>query len=114
MIIKGFKTQELIIIEYIARIATLEEEVARLKRGKKRKAIPNPNRRFMTLAEALASDKATLKVGDNEMFVVADTNLDEEEEEEDSEAETISIGRAPESPQVTIRSGRIIKKPRHR
>ncbi|KAL9566110.1 hypothetical protein ACKAV7_009728, partial [Fusarium commune] len=34
-------------------VASLEEEVGRLSRGKKRKAIPNPNRKFMTLAEAL-------------------------------------------------------------
>ncbi|KAJ0129513.1 hypothetical protein HZ326_27399 [Fusarium oxysporum f. sp. albedinis] len=33
----------------------LEEEVGRLSRGKKRKAIPNPNRKFMTLAEALVA-----------------------------------------------------------
>ncbi|TVY74168.1 hypothetical protein Focb16_v006128 [Fusarium oxysporum f. sp. cubense] len=37
------------------RIASLEEEVGRLSRGKKRKAIPNPNKKFITLAEALAA-----------------------------------------------------------
>ncbi|RYC78972.1 hypothetical protein BFJ63_vAg18152 [Fusarium oxysporum f. sp. narcissi] len=35
-----------------------EEEVGRLSRGKKRKAIPNPNRRFMILAEALVTGDA--------------------------------------------------------
>ncbi|EXM12519.1 hypothetical protein FOTG_18980 [Fusarium oxysporum f. sp. vasinfectum 25433] len=31
----------------------MEEEVGRLSRGKKRKAIPNPNKKFMILADAL-------------------------------------------------------------
>jgi hypothetical protein len=39
----------------------LEEEVACLQRGKKRKAIPNPNRRFMTIAEAVASGEGVAK-----------------------------------------------------
>ena len=101
------------IAEYKARIASLEEKVARLERGKKRRAIPNPNRRFITLADALASDKATLRVGDQEMFVVEDTDS---EEEVGSEAETASESEmqpGPESPQVTTRSGRVVKKPRH-
>jgi hypothetical protein len=104
----------LTIAEHTTRIAYLEEEVACLKRGKKRKAILNPNRRFMALAEALASDKATLKVGDNEMFVVMDNDSEEEKEEEDSEAEIVSVGRAPESPQTTTRSERTVKKRRYR
>ncbi|EXK76884.1 hypothetical protein FOQG_18389 [Fusarium oxysporum f. sp. raphani 54005] len=33
----------------------MEEEVGRLRRGKKRKATPNPNEKFMTLADALVS-----------------------------------------------------------
>ncbi len=57
--------------------------IAHLERGKKRMAIPNPNKRFITLAEALASDKAIFRVGDNEMFVVMDIDLEEEEEEEE-------------------------------
>ena len=45
----------------------------------------------MTLAEALALEKAILKVGDKEMFVVEDTDSDNEvvsEAETDSGAET--------------------------
>ncbi|RKK11243.1 hypothetical protein BFJ66_g18304, partial [Fusarium oxysporum f. sp. cepae] len=49
---KGFEAQESKIASLSNRIASLEEEVGRLSRGKKRKAVPNPNKRFMTLAEA--------------------------------------------------------------
>ena len=70
----------------------------------------------MTLAEALASDKATLKVGDKEMFVVVDTDSENEvvaEVEMASEtASEIEMRLTPESPQVTTRSGRVVKKPR--
>jgi hypothetical protein len=112
VIAKGFEAQELVIAEHTAKIASLEEEVARLKRGKKRRAIPNPNRRFMTLAEALASDKATLKVGDEEMFVVEDTDSEEEVVPETETASETEMQPAPESPQVTTRSGRVVKKTR--
>ncbi|KNB04637.1 hypothetical protein FOXG_19717 [Fusarium oxysporum f. sp. lycopersici 4287] len=55
VISKGFEAQESKIASLSTRIASLEEEVGRLSRGKKRKAIPNPNKKFMTLAEALAA-----------------------------------------------------------
>jgi hypothetical protein len=50
---KGFEAQESTIATLSFRVASLEEEVERLSRGKKRKAIPNPNRKSMTLAEVL-------------------------------------------------------------
>ncbi|KAL9572016.1 hypothetical protein ACKAV7_003848 [Fusarium commune] len=53
VISRGFEAQESKIASLSSRVASLEEEVGRLSRGKKRKAIPNPNRKFMTLAEAL-------------------------------------------------------------
>ncbi|KAL9567450.1 hypothetical protein ACKAV7_008400 [Fusarium commune] len=55
VISRGFEAQESKIASLGTRIASLEEEVGRLSRGKKRKAIPNPNKRFMTLAEALVA-----------------------------------------------------------
>jgi hypothetical protein len=55
VISKGFEAQESKIVSLSSRVASLEEEVERLSRGKKRKAIPNPNRKFMTLAEALVA-----------------------------------------------------------
>ena len=54
VISKGFEAQESKIASLSTRIASLEEEVGRLSRGK-RKAIPNPNKKFMTLVEALAA-----------------------------------------------------------
>ncbi|KAF5597247.1 hypothetical protein FPCIR_3674 [Fusarium pseudocircinatum] len=55
VIAKGFEAQQQTVAAHTQRIASLEDELARLKRGKKRKAVPNPNKRFMTLGEALAS-----------------------------------------------------------
>ena len=59
LIAKGIEAKGLEITTLRSRIACLEEEVARLTRAKKRKAIPNPNKRFMTLGEALASEEGT-------------------------------------------------------
>jgi hypothetical protein len=39
------------------RITGLEEQMVQLRRGKKRKAVANANRRFMALAEALTSEE---------------------------------------------------------
>src|SRR6478752_4827897 len=64
VIARGFEAQEQAIAAHASRITSLEEDVARLKRGKKRRAIPNPNRRFMTLSEALIQDKSIPEVGD--------------------------------------------------
>ena len=64
VIAKGFETQEQTLATHTVKIASLEEEVDRLKRGKKRKAIPNSNRRFMTLSEALAVGEAITEVAD--------------------------------------------------
>jgi hypothetical protein len=104
VIAKGFEAQEQTLAEHTTRIASLEEEVGRLKRGKKRRAIPNPNRRFMTLSEALASGQ--------EVSTIVDSSLLEEvlevESEVESEVETASVIEV----QTTTRSGRLIKRPR--
>lgn len=110
MIAKGFEAQEQVLVAHAAKIASLEEKVARLERGKKRKAVPNPNRRFMTLAEILATGEDINEVGSREETVVVDSDLEEEEEEVGS---VIEVGAAPEpSPQRTTRLGRLIKRPR--
>jgi hypothetical protein len=57
LIAKGFEAQQQTVAAHTLRIASLEEELARLKRGK-RKAVPNPNKRFMTLGETLAGGEA--------------------------------------------------------
>ena len=61
IILKGFKAQESKIASLSTRIASLEEEVSWLSRGKKRKAILNPNKRFIILAEALVTSKIISK-----------------------------------------------------
>ncbi|OBS17237.1 hypothetical protein FPOA_12264 [Fusarium poae] len=57
VIAKGFEAHQQTVAAHTQRIASLEEELARLKRGKKRKAVPNPNKRFMTLGETLAESR---------------------------------------------------------
>ncbi|KAJ0128034.1 hypothetical protein HZ326_28864 [Fusarium oxysporum f. sp. albedinis] len=58
VIAKGFEAQQQTVAAHTLRIASLEEELARLKRGKKRKAVPNPNKRFMALGETLAGKES--------------------------------------------------------
>src|SRR5580700_9252541 len=109
IIAKGFESQEQALAAHTIRITSLEEEVARLKRGRKRKAIPNPNRRFITLSEALATKEAKGK-GQLE-HIIEDSDLEEEVvPEEDIALEASGI----ESPQRISRSGRLIKRPRYR
>ncbi|KAJ0127419.1 hypothetical protein HZ326_29481, partial [Fusarium oxysporum f. sp. albedinis] len=88
VIAKGFEAQQQTVAAHTQRIASLEEELARLKRGKKRKAVPNPNRRFMTLGETLAVGEA-IPEGEtqNESVVVEFVCSDERESE--SEASSV-------------------------
>jgi hypothetical protein len=92
------------------RIGGLEEEVAHLKRGKKKRAIPNPNRRFISLSEALAQGEPIpenrSQVGAQIDPIAIDSEL---EEEVVSEA---SVRVESESPQHITRRRRIIKRPK--
>ncbi|RKL09127.1 hypothetical protein BFJ70_g16700 [Fusarium oxysporum] len=56
---KGFGAQQQTVAAHTLRFSSLEEELVRLKRGKKRKEVPNPNKRFMTLGGTLAGGEAT-------------------------------------------------------
>ncbi|EXL90177.1 hypothetical protein FOIG_16558 [Fusarium odoratissimum NRRL 54006] len=96
VISKGFEAQESKIASLSTRIASLEEEVGRLSRGKKRKAIPNPNKRFMTLAEALVTGETISKA--NKAIEEADAVEDvievgrmEEVESSNSEEEELGV-----------------------
>jgi hypothetical protein len=80
-----------------------------LSRGKKRRAIPNPNRKFITLAEALVAGDTISR--SNEAIEEAEAVEEvievggvEEDEGSDSEAE--------ELPVVRTRAGRAVKRPR--
>ncbi|KAJ0126306.1 hypothetical protein HZ326_30590 [Fusarium oxysporum f. sp. albedinis] len=57
-IAKWLEALEMKVAVQDARITGLEEQMAQVRRGKKRKAVPNPNRRFMALAETLAAVEA--------------------------------------------------------
>jgi hypothetical protein len=80
--------------------------VSRLKRGKKRKAIPNPNRRFMEVDKILDSDKEVVEANLEEGMIES-----EAEEETESEAE---IEAEIEAQVTTTRAGQLVKKPRYR
>ncbi|RKK57120.1 hypothetical protein BFJ69_g17571, partial [Fusarium oxysporum] len=109
VISKGFEAQESKIASLSTRIASLEEEVGRLSRGKKRKAIPNPNKKFITLAEALAAGDTISEP--NEAIEGADVVEDvievggiEEDERSNSGKEELGV--------VRTRTGREVKRPR--
>ncbi|RKL20893.1 hypothetical protein BFJ72_g14986 [Fusarium proliferatum] len=109
VISRGFEAQESKIASLGTRIASLEKEVGRLSRGKKRKAIPNPNKRFMTLAEALVAGGAISEP--NEAIERADAVEDvievggmEEDERSNSEEEELTV--------VRTRAGREVRIPR--
>jgi hypothetical protein len=112
VIAKGFEAQQQTVAAHTQRIASLEEELARLKRGKKRKAVPNPNRRFMALGETLAVGEAIPEEEtQNESVVVESVCSDEQESE--SEASSVIEAREEAVPhQRTTRSGRLIKRPK--
>ncbi|KAL9575810.1 hypothetical protein ACKAV7_000052 [Fusarium commune] len=109
VISRGFEAQESKIASLSSRVASLEEEVGRLSRGKKRKAIPNPNRKFMTLAEALVvgntisePDQAAEEI--EAVEDVIEVGGVEEDEGSNSEAEELLV--------VQTRAGRAVKRPR--
>jgi len=109
VISKGFEAQESKIASLSSRVASLEEEVGRLSRGKKRKAIPNPNRKSMTLAEALVASNTNSEpnqaTAETEAVEdVIEVGGMEENESMNSEAEELPVART--------RAGRAVKRPR--
>jgi hypothetical protein len=79
-----------------------------LKRGKKRKAIPNPNRRFIALGKALVSGKAIpMHKGQEDPIVVVESKSEEESEV----ALETEVSITPESLLRTTRFGQVVKKP---
>ncbi|KAG6978484.1 Pogo transposable element with ZNF domain [Fusarium oxysporum f. sp. conglutinans] len=109
VISKGFEAQESKIASLSSRVASLEEEVGRLSRGKKRKAIPNPNRKFMTLAEALVAGDAISEPHQAAEEIeaveeVIEVGGAEENEGSNSEAEELPVART--------RAGRAVKRPK--
>ncbi|RYC78139.1 hypothetical protein BFJ63_vAg18988, partial [Fusarium oxysporum f. sp. narcissi] len=111
-IAKGLEALEMKVAVQNARITGLEEQMAQLRRGKKRKAVPNPNRRFMALSENLAagealpdSKEAEIEVDvDEEVESVIEVGVRSEDECDDFMVVTKHCQRT--------RSGREVKKPR--
>ena len=95
-----------------ARITGLEEQMAQVRRGKKRKAVPNPNRRFMAVAEALTAGEVLL--GSKEVEIEVDVD------EKDESVIEVGVRSEDESDDFRVvtkhcqrtRSGREVKKPR--
>ena len=106
LIAKGFDNQDMKISAHEARIRSLEEEVVRLTRGKKRKAIPNPNAKFMSLGEVLASGETISNIICDSNVVEAE-QFDSEEEAAASEAasviEYIPLSSSPISAALALR-----------
>jgi hypothetical protein len=87
-----------------ARIASLEEELACLQRGKKKKAVTNRNKGFIRVVERLAAGEAIPEKAEKEKEPV----MAESDSEEDGEiASEIEVAPSPPSP---ARFGRAIKK----
>ncbi|RKL20918.1 hypothetical protein BFJ72_g14959 [Fusarium proliferatum] len=111
-IAKGLEALEMKVAVQNARITGLEEQMAQVRRGKKRKAVPNPNRRFMALAETLTtgealpdSKKAEIEVDvDEKVESVIEVGVRSEDESDDFRVVTKHCQRT--------RSGREVKKPR--
>ncbi|KAG6989434.1 Pogo transposable element with ZNF domain [Fusarium oxysporum f. sp. conglutinans] len=111
-IAKGLEALEMKVAVQNARITGLEEQVSQLRRGKKSKAVPNPNRRFMALSENLAAGEALPDSKEAEIEMVVD-------EEVESVIE-VGVGLEDESDDFMVvtkhcqrtRSGREVKKPR--
>ncbi|KAH7460907.1 hypothetical protein FOMA001_g19401 [Fusarium oxysporum f. sp. matthiolae] len=112
VIAKGFEAQQQTVAAHTQRIASLEEELARLKRGKKRKAVPNPNRRFMTLGETLAVGEAIPEGETQNESVVVESVCSDKRESESEASSVIEVREEAVPQQRTTRSGRLIKRPK--
>ncbi|RFN47273.1 hypothetical protein FIE12Z_8486 [Fusarium flagelliforme] len=109
VISKGFEAQESKIASLSSRVTSLEEEVGRLNRGKKRKAIPNPNRKFITLAETLVAGDAISEPNQAAEEIEA---VEEVIEVGGVEANEGSNSEAEELPVARTRARRAVKRPR--
>jgi uncharacterized small protein (DUF1192 family) len=109
IIAKGYENLEFELATKNDRIAALEAEVARLQKTRKRKAIPNPNKRFILLSEALASNEPIPEDGKP----IEAPGVEEEDSEEVIEDEIIvevdESAEESEAPVHHTRSGRAIR-----
>ena len=99
LIARGFEFKETELVTARAEITALKGQLERLTRSRKRKKVPNPNKRFMELGEILASGGEAQEV----LEVVEES---EEEPLEEPLEDPIAV------PIISTRSGRAIKRPR--
>jgi hypothetical protein len=108
VIAKGFAQVEFQLSTKDAKIAALEAEVARLTKTRKRKAIPNRNKRFMLLGDGLANGESVVKDED----AIAPLAVEEPVEEVEDDDENDDDADDEEIPLMHYsRSGRAVKRP---
>jgi hypothetical protein len=108
-IAKGYANLEIELATKNDKITALEAEIVRLTQTRKRKAIPNPNKRFMLLSEALAANNPVPANGE----AVEDPGVEEEVVEVDEAIENDEAEESEEEPTThQTRSGRSFKRTR--
>ena len=101
-------------MELEAQNASLKEQLDRVKHSRKRKNIPNPNKGFMKLSDAMAIARGDLPAAREILKREERQEVDEpagEESDDEGEAESESdddIG----GPATRTRAGREVKRPR--
>ena len=117
---KAFEHREMDLVAAQQRIEVLEAQLEKALRGKKRKAIPNPNKRFMTIAGHV-SDKPEVDIsaGISDEIVVAGGGAEpepdddgSEESEAASESDSSEEDEEEEPPAIVTKSGRAVKRRR--
>jgi hypothetical protein len=95
VIAKGFAQLEFQLSTKDAKIAASEAEVARLSKTRKRKAIPNSNKRFMLLGDVLANGESVVENEDDIAPLAVEEPVeeieDDDENDDDADDEEIPI-----------------------
>jgi hypothetical protein len=108
-IAKGYANLEFELAAKNDEINVLKAEVARLTKTRKRRAIPNPNKKFIPLSEGLAGENQAPE----KQEVVEQPIVEEDDEEDDNkDDENDDNEYEDDAPVRRTRSGRAIKKPR--
>ncbi|KJZ73083.1 hypothetical protein HIM_07467 [Hirsutella minnesotensis 3608] len=103
---RAFERKEAELVLKDRKIQDLEATLDRM-RPKKKKKIPNPNKRFMDLSDILGNGKKPSDHG-AEVLDVIEVALSEVDEEEGEEME-----KSPDLPPIYTRAGRHTRKPTH-
>jgi hypothetical protein len=85
VIAKGFAQLEFQLSTKNANIAASEAEVARLTKTRKRKSIPNPNKRFMLLGDVLANGESVVENEDAIAPLAVEEPVEEVEDDDEND-----------------------------